>query len=182
MYWLSLLALTLALYTPPLFLARQLWRWTVAGYWDFPLLGRPCPPELAYAIWLAIAYLALGTALHLIGLRLPPDGGLRRLAGQVSQAGLGAPGVLAPALALALVLLAWPLLPLARALWGWRYAISPPVAALAAVYLLAEALRLAENNFWADRAFAAGRAAWLAEHGYHRLEEEHEPASGAAAR
>ena len=72
------------------------------------------------------------------------------------------------AVALAVVVLAWPILRAARMLFGWRHSISLPVAALAGLFLLAEALRIAENNFWADRAFAAQRMRWLSEHGYHQ--------------
>ncbi len=168
MYWLTFVALSLALYLPPFYLAEQLWRWAEGQYWWLVFLGWHCPPWLGYVSWLAIGYVALGTLAHLAHRRLPEDGGLGQLAREVSRAGLGAAGVIMASGALAILLLAWPILPLLRTAYGWRYAISPPVAALAALFLLAEALRLAETNVWADRTFAARRESWLVEHGYHR--------------
>ena len=168
MYWLTFLALSVVLYAPPLNLAQHLWVWAQGQRWRFLLYGWGAPPWLAYVWWLALAYLGLGTALHLAHRRLPEDSGLSRAAIHVSRAGLGALEVLMVAVALAVVVLAWPILPAARILFGWRHSISLPVAALAGLFLLAEALRIAENNFWADRAFAAQRMRWLSEHGYHQ--------------
>lgn len=168
MYWLTFLALSLALYLPPFNLAQHLWRWAAVQEWHVLLVGWPAPASRAYAGWLALIYLATGTALHFVHVRLAAESRLGRLAVHLSRAGLGSADALAAVVALAILFLAWPVLPVARAVYGWRYGISVPVAALAALYLLAEALRLVENNILADRAFAARRTEWLIEHGHHR--------------
>ena len=168
MYWLAFVAFSMALYAPPLDLARQLWWWAAQQVWIVPLVGWRWPPGVAYAFWLAAAYLALGTVLHLgIGRsaasgRLPAANGLVL---RLSRAGLGGLGVVGAGVAVAIVFLAWPALPTMQALYGWGLALSPPVVALAGIYLLAEVARMAEDNLWADRAVAAWRRRWLAERG-----------------
>ena len=165
MYWLAFVAFSLVLYAPPFELARHLWRWAVQQNWVVPLLAWRWPAGVAYIFWMAVAYLALGTLLHLAHRRVPPTAPLGRLALRLSQAGLGSLGVVAAGVAGATILLAWPLLPIMTALYGWGLAISPPVVVLAWLYLLAEALRMAEDNLWTDHAFVAWRRRWLAEHG-----------------
>ncbi len=167
MYWLSFLAVAVLFYLPPLNLAQHLWLWAGQYPWRMLLLGRPAPAWLACTSWLFIGYLAAGTALHLAHRRMPQDHGLARLALRLSQAGLGDLEVVAVAVAATLLVLAWPALPVARALYGWRLSISGPVAALAGLYLLAEGLRLVEAAYWADRAFEARRVPWLQEHGHY---------------
>jgi len=166
MYWLAFLILSLALYLPPLIPARHLWAWAERQVWVVPAVGWHWPAWLASAFWLTVAYLALGTLLHAAHLRLPDGTAGGDLARRLSRASLGSLDVVAASVAAAVVLLAWPVLPGLGAVYGWRLAISPPVAMLAGLYLLAEALRLAEDNLWADRAIAAWRARWLAEHGH----------------
>jgi len=168
MYWLSFLILSLVLYVPPLNLAQQLWHWAVRQEWRLLLLGGGAPAWWAYSSWLFLIYLGLGTALHLVHRRLPEGSRLARAAVRLSQAGLGGLGALAVLVALIVLLLAWPILPAAQMMYGWRHAVSLPVATLAGLYLLAEALRLAEINLWADRAIAAQRTLWLTEHGHYR--------------
>lgn len=168
MYWLSFLLLSLLLYTPPFSLGQQVWQWALRRYWWVPLLGWPLPASFGYLFWLVAAYLALGTALHLAHHRLPADNRLRRLAEQVSRGSLGGVGVIACLVAVLIILLAWPVLPAYRLMYGWPYAISTPVAALAALYLLAEAVRRMENSGLADRAFENWRRLWLTEHGHYR--------------
>ena len=68
--------------------------------------------------------------------------------------------------AVGVILLAWPILPLVRATYGWPVGLSTPTVALAVLYLVAEALRLAEHSLWTDRAFEAWRRVWLREQGY----------------
>jgi hypothetical protein len=168
MYWSSFLILSLALYLPPLNLAYHLWAWARRQEWWLLLLGWRSPAWPAYVSWLALAYLGLGTALHVLHRRQPGDGRLARAAMRLSRAGLGGLEVLAAAVALVVLLLAWPVLPAARVIYGWDHAISLPVATLAGLYLLAEALRLVENNLWDDQAIEARRTSWLIEHGYFR--------------
>lgn len=166
MYWLTFVILSLVLYLPPLHLGQRLWRWTLEQEWHMLLTGWPTTAWLAYVTWLTAFYLLLATAGHLVLRRLPPESRFRRAVLCLSQASLGTVGFLAVLAALLVLLLAWPGLPAAHALYGWHLAFSVPVAYLAGLYLLAEALRMAENNIWLDRAFAAQRAQWLIEHGY----------------
>lgn len=166
MFWLTFLFLSLALYLPPLDLAQQIYRWATRQIWVVPILMWPLPAWFAYFFWLTVAFLSLGTLLHLLARRLPADNGVRVFAVRVSQADLGGATVVAAGIATLIIPLVWPLLPLARWFYGWTYALSTPVAALAALSLLAEALRMAEGNVWADLAYAARRQAWLVEHGY----------------
>jgi hypothetical protein len=168
LYWLSFLILTLALYLPPANLARHAWEWAGRQYWVLPGLEWPCPAWCAYTFWLTVAYLTLGTALHLLQRRLPADNRIARLALRITRADLGGLDVLTVVAAVVILLLAWPILPAGWILWGWHYRISAPVAALAALSILAQVLRLAEDNVWADRAFAAFRTTWLIEHGYYK--------------
>ena len=165
MFWLAFVILSLALYLPPVVPARHLWAWAARQEWVVPAIGWRWPAWLAFVFWLTSVYMALGTLLHLAHRRLP-DGAAAKLARRLSQASLGSIDVVAAAMAAAVVLAAWPVAPGLQALYGWRLAISPPVATLAGLYLLAEALRLAEDNLWADRAVAAWRLRWLAEHGH----------------
>jgi hypothetical protein len=167
-YWLAFLALTVALYVPPLNVGQHLWIWVQGQQWRFAIPGWGAPAWWAYLSWLFLAYLSLGTALHLAHRRLPQDSPLSRAALRVSQSGLGSLEVVMVLVSVSVLVLAWPLLPAAQLIYGWSYAISLPVAALAALFLLAEGLRLAENHYWADRAFAARRRHWLRDHGYHR--------------
>jgi len=166
-YWLMFLACALLLYLPPLYLARQLWLWAEQQYWWLLLLGWRSPAWLAYIAWLIVLYALAGGLALAVAWRLPEDSGLVRLARQLSQASLGWPGALVTATAALMLLLAWPILPLLRATHGWQLALSTPTVALAALYLAAEALRLAEHNLWIDRAFEAWRHNWLVEQGYH---------------
>ena len=168
MYWLTFIVLSAIFYLPPLHLGLHAWRWAAAQRWHILLTGWPTPAWLAYFTWLTAIYLALGTAGLLLLRRVPEDSRARRAMLRLSQTGLGLLDAVAALLALAVLLAAWPVLPAAHALYGWRYGLSTPVAALAGLYLLADALRLAENNLWLDRAFAAQRAQWLVEHGYDR--------------
>ncbi len=168
MYWLTFVAFSLLLYLPPLNLAGRLWQWAAWQQWHVLLVGWRVPPGTAYLFWLTVVYLGVATLWHLAQRRLPGDSRLGSLALRASRADLGPLGVIAPLAAVATLLLTWPLLPAAQVIYGWHYAISPPVAALAYLYLLAEGLRLAEVNVWADRAFAARRVAWLVEHGHYR--------------
>jgi hypothetical protein len=168
MYWLTFIALTLVLYLPPLYLARQLWRMAARLQWHMVLTGWWSPPSLAYISWLLIAYVTLGTLMHLAHRRMRPDSRLSRAALRLSRAGFNGLGALLFAVAVAVVLLAWPVLPAMRVLHGWRWSISPPAAALAVLYLAAEVLRMAEKHFWEDRAFEAQRTRWLIEHGHYR--------------
>ncbi len=163
MFWLTFVILSLVLYMPPFDLARRLWAWAAVQTWVVPLVGLRWPAWLAYASWLAVIYLALATALHFAHRRLPQGSRLESTALYLSRASLGSLGVWADLAAVLALLLAWPILPGCRNLYGWRLAISTPVAALAGLYVLAEALRLAEDNLWADRAYAAWRRRWLAE-------------------
>ncbi|HOG47203.1 MAG TPA: hypothetical protein PLJ35_02230 [Anaerolineae bacterium] len=165
MSWLAFVILSLALYAPPFGLAWRLWSWALRQVWIVPLVRWRCPAGLAAGFWLTAAYLALAALLHLAHRRLPSASWPARLAWRLSGAGLGGLGVLGALAAAAVLLLAWPILPLARAVFGWALAISQPTAGLAGLYLLAEALRMAEDNLWADRAFAAWRRRWLAERG-----------------
>ena len=168
MYWLTFLVFTVVLYLPPLDLGQHLWRWAAAQRWYLLLTGWPSPAWLAYGTWLTVIYVALGTAACLLLRRVPEDGRLRRSVLRLSATGLGPVGVGSALIAATVLLAAWPGLPAARALYGWRLGLSTPVATLAGLYLLADALRLAENNLWLDRAFAARRTEWLIEHGYDR--------------
>ncbi|MDI7276980.1 MAG: hypothetical protein QME94_13460 [Anaerolineae bacterium] len=168
MYWLTFTALALVLYLPPLSLARHLWQWAARMRWRMVLTGWGSPAWLAYLWWLLFIYLALGTLLHLVHFRLPEGSRLSRAALRLSRAGFGGLGVLLFAVALTVILLAWPVLPAARVLYGWRHGISTPAVALAMLYLVADVLRMAENHFWADRAFEARRTHWLIEHGHYR--------------
>ncbi len=145
MYWLTFVAFSVALYAPPLELARHLWHWAAQQVWVVPLAGWRWPPGVAYAFWLAVAYLTVGTLLHLARRQSPsPPAG--DLALRLSRAGLGGLGVIGAGVAAAIIFLAWPVLPTMAALYGWRLALSPPVVALAGLYLLAEAARMAEPN------------------------------------
>lgn len=166
MYWLTFLGLSLLLYLPPLYLAGRLWEWAQLQRWWMLLLGLPAPAWLGYVTWLILIYLGLGTALHLVHRRLQAQSGPGELALRLTRAGLGGVDLAAAGVAAGVLLLAWPLLPLGRVLYGWRLAISTPVAALALLFLLAEALRLAEGHYWADRAHEARRVRWLAEQGH----------------
>jgi hypothetical protein len=166
MYWLAFLILSLALYLPPVVPARHLWAWAERQVWVVPVAGWHWPAWLAAAFWLTVAYLALGTLMHLAHRRLPSGTAAGELARRLSRANLGSLDVVAAGVAAAVLLLAWPVLPGLAAIYGWRLAISPPVAILAWLYLLAEALRLAEDNLWADLAAEAWRSRWLAEHGH----------------
>ena len=167
MYWLSFLLLSLALYLPPLDPARRLWAWAERQYWYVPIIYWHWPAWLAYTFWLTVVYLALGTALYLAHRRWAGESHLGRGLLAVSRASLGGLGAVVWAVAALVVLLAWPILPACQVMYGWTAAISPPVAALAALYLLAEAVRMAEEHHWVDRAFAAWRREWLQEQGHH---------------
>lgn len=168
MYWLSFLAIAVFLYLPPLYLAQHFWGWAGQYSWYMLLSGRPLPASLACTWWLFAGYLALGTALHLAHRRLPQEHGLAQVARRLSQFGLGDWEVALVAAAATVLALAWPILPMARALYGGHLSISSPVAALAGLCLLAEGMRLAEAGYWADRAFEAGRVPWLIEQGHYR--------------
>lgn len=171
MYWLAFVIFSLALYLPPLGLAGPLWHWAARQVWVVPLVHWRWPAWWAYAFWLTVAYLALGTLLHLAHRRLPRGSPLGLVALRLSGAGLGSLGVAGACVAATVALLAWPVLPAMTAMYGWQLAVSPPVALLAGLYLLAEALRMAEDNIWADRAFAAWRLRWLAERGLSHMPE-----------
>ncbi|MCL6430123.1 MAG: hypothetical protein K6V36_04590 [Anaerolineae bacterium] len=168
MYWLTFSAMSLLLYLPPLYAAEHLWRLAARQQWYMMLTGWWSPASLAYISWLLIIYVALGTLMHLAHRRMGPDSRLSLAARQLSRAGFGGLGVLFFAVAVAVVLLAWPVLPAMRVLHGWRWSISTPAAALAVLYLAADVLRMAENHFWEDRAFEAERTRWLIEHGHYR--------------
>jgi hypothetical protein len=166
MYWLTFVVLSLLLYLPPLNLGQHLWSWAEGQRWWMLVLDQPAPPWLGYISWLVFGYLGLGTALHLVHRRLGEGSRLGRFALRLSRAGLGDVEAIAVGLAAAVLGLAWPVLPLAHEMYGWRYAISVPVAGLALLYPVAEALRLAEGHYWADQAYEAGRVRWLAEQGH----------------
>ena len=166
MFWLTFIAYALVLYLPPFYLAGQLWQEARDLYWWLPLLGWRFPAWLAYISWLVLVYALLGGLALLLALRLPEELEPARTARRLAGAGLGWPGALVTAAAVGVILLAWPILPLARATYGWRLGISTPTVALAVLYLVAEALRLAEHSLWTDRAFEAWRRIWLREQGY----------------
>ncbi len=166
MYWITFLALSVALYLPPAYLARRLWEWFAIRLWAIPFVEWPVPAGFAYLFWLVVGYVSVGTLLHLAQRRLPADSRLGLSIVRISRAELHGLGTTSVAVAGLIILLAWPILPLAWLAYGWNLEFSPPVVALAALLLLAESLRMTEDNIWADRAYAAWRSVWLAEQGY----------------
>ncbi len=166
MYWLTFTVLSLALYLPPFSLAFHLWDWAARQEWRVLLLEWGSPAWLAYASWLALVYLAVATVAFLVVQRLP-ESALAWTARRISRSDLGTLGVLLGMAAGAILLLAWPVLPAIWIMYGTHYSISVPVATLAGLYLLAEALRAEESNLWDDQAAAAGRISWLSDQGHY---------------
>jgi hypothetical protein len=166
MYWLVFLFFTVVLYMPPLNLASLAIREFAAAQVVVPLIGWPISGPTSFALAFATSWLVLGTVLCWLEVAAWEGGAFSRWAHRLSEADAGGIRwalVIAGAAALLCRAIFFPWV---NSRYGTAWSVSPEATILAVLAVLAEVVRLYENNAGEIHARDSWRITWLRDHGY----------------